>query len=217
MSRSDDKLEKANLYIEKSVQLAYQADYKLAIDILTQASKWYQEEEYWEEYITTQNQIADYLAAYIRDFDKANEILLDKFESTGVNLNNVKFLERSNTKTEHLKCYNQIDISLDTFPYNGATTSFEAIWMGVPVLTLCGKTFHSRYGFSINKNLDMTNFIAKNKKDYVKKAIKLSLKSNYHKLTEIRKSLRQKAIKSPLFDNKLFSKNFIKKLSQIPN
>ncbi|MDC1224353.1 hypothetical protein N8Z31_02495 [Pelagibacteraceae bacterium] len=157
------------------------------------------------------------LKSSIKRYDKANEILLDKFESTGVNLNNIKFLERSNTKTEHLKCYNQIDISLDTFPYNGATTSFEAIWMGVPVLTLCGKTFHSRYGFSINKNLDMTNFIAKNKKDYVKKAIKLSLKSNYHKLTEIRKSLRQKAIKSPLFNNKLFSKNFIKKLSQIPN
>jgi len=153
----------------------------------------------------------------IKRYDKVNEILLNKFQSQGVNSNKIKILDRSKTKYEHLKCYNKIDISLDTFPYNGATTSFESIWMGVPVLTLCGNTFHSRYGFSINKNLGMDNFIAKNKIEYVNKAIKISSKLNFTKLNEIRNSLRQKAISSPLFDNETFNKNLIEKISKISN
>ena len=157
------------------------------------------------------------LKSAIKRYDKANEILLNKFQSLGVNLDNIKILERAKNKNDHLKCYNMIDIALDTFPYNGATTSFEAIWMGVPVLTLCGKTFHSRYGFSINKNLGMENFIAKNNIEYIEKAINLSSKSEYSKLNLARKLLRQKAIISPLFDNEKFFKSFIKKLSQISN
>ena len=153
----------------------------------------------------------------IKRYDKAIEILMDKFQAQNINLDKIKFLERSNSKQEHLNCYNMIDIALDTSPYNGATTSFEAIWMGVPVLTLPGNTFHSRYGFSINKNLGMEGYIAKDKNDYITKAINLSLKSNYTDLNETRKILRDKAINSPLFDSKNFTKNFIKKLSEISN
>ena len=64
----------------------------------------------------------------------------------------------------HLNLYKNIDLSLDTFPYPGVTTSFESIWMGVPVITLKGYNFNSRCGVSINKNLNLDNLIAKIKR-----------------------------------------------------
>ena len=127
------------------------------------------------------------------------------------------FLNYEQSKNQHLKQYNKIDISLDTFPYNGNTTTFESIWMGVPVLTIRGKNFISRCGYSINKNLGMDDFIVKNKDEYIAKAVKLASKSEYEKLNKIRKSLRQKALTSPLFDNTSFAKNFSEKLIQISN
>ena len=127
------------------------------------------------------------------------------------------FLNYEQSKNQHLKQYNKIDISLDTFPYNGNTTTFESIWMGVPVLTIHGKNFISRCGYSINKNLGMDDFIVKNKDEYIAKAVKLASKSEYEKLNKIRKSLRQKALTSPLFDNTTFAKNFAEKLIQISN
>ena len=66
-------------------------------------------------------------------------------------LDSVIFHKRLEDKKDHLDLYNKIDIALDTFPYNGVTTSFEAIWMGVPVLTMAGYNFNSRCGESINK------------------------------------------------------------------
>ena len=63
---------------------------------------------------------------------------------------------------------------LDTFPYNGVTTSFEAIWMGVPVITMVGYNFNSRCGESINKNLNLEYLIAKDEEEYISKAINLS-------------------------------------------
>ena len=76
-----------------------------------------------------------------------------KFEKYGV-LNSVEFLNLIKILNEHLNQYKKIDIALDTFPYNGVTTSFEAIWMGVPVIVMKGHNFSSRCGESINKNLN---------------------------------------------------------------
>ena len=61
--------------------------------------------------------------------------------------------------------------SLDTFPYNGVTTTFESLWMGVPVIVLKGFNFNSRCGYSIIKNTNFEMFISKDIDDYVKKAI----------------------------------------------
>ena len=142
--------------------------------------------------------------------------LLNKF-----NLNSsekkIFFLKTEKDKNKHLQQYNQIDIVLDTFPYNGVTTSFEAIWMGVPVITLLGNTFASRCGYSINKNLGLDEFIAKSKKDYISKAINFSKHINFNKLNNLRKSLRNKALSSPLFDNNLFVENFTRKINEMIN
>jgi len=125
-------------------------------------------------------------------------------------LESVKFLDRAEKFEDHLNNYNLIDIALDTFPYNGVTTSFEAIWMGVPVLTMAGYNFNSRCGESINKNLNMEQLIAKDEDDYVQKVFNLT--NNPDDYLNIRKSIFHDAIKSPLFNTKDYSKSFFEAL-----
>ena len=141
---------------------------------------------------------------------------LDRIESlmekNGV-LDSVIFHKRFEDKKDHLNLYNEVDIALDTFPYNGVTTSFEAIWMGVPVLTMAGYNFNSRCGESINKNLNMEQLIAKNEDDYVSKAVSLS--TDKDKFLNIRKSIFLDAIDSPLFNKKRFAENFFNSLREI--
>ena len=107
----------------------------------------------------------------------------------------------------------RIDIALDTIPYNGATTSFESIWMGVPVLTTIGNSFTSSYGYSINKNLNLNDFIAKNNEDLLNKA--LNITSKIDELSKLRNNLRSIALKSPLFDTVKFNNNFLNLIRQI--
>ena len=126
--------------------------------------------------------------------------ILNKFKKNGVNRDKIVFMERLKNYEDHLKAYNNIDISLDTFPFAGATTTFESLWMGVPTITLSGEIFNSKFGVSINKNLNLNNFIAKDKTDYIEKAKIIS--SDINKLSKIRQSLRNLAINSRLFDNK---------------
>ena len=109
--------------------------------------------------------------------------------------------------------YNKIDLSLDTFPYTGVTTSIESVWMGVPVLTLKGNNFVSRCGESLNINLGMQEFIAEDENDYLNKAITIS--ENREKLSTIRKSLRNKVLNSPLFDMESFGQDFANLLNDV--
>ena len=133
-------------------------------------------------------------------------------ENKGV-LDSVIFHKRLEDKKDHLNLYKEIDIALDTFPYNGVTTSFEAIWMGVPVLTMAGYNFNSRCGMSINKNLNLEQLIAKDEDDYVQKAVNLT--SNYQEYINIRKSIFLDAMKSPLFNKEDYSNSFFKALEEI--
>ena len=131
--------------------------------------------------------------------------------------NNVKesisFLPPEKEFINHLNLYEKIDIALDTFPWNGVTTSFESIWMGVPVVTMKGYNFNSRCGESINRNIKMEELIASDEDDYIKKAVNLAANKNY--LTSIRKKIYNDAITSPLFNVDKFSRvffNLVKKL-----
>ena len=142
----------------------------------------------------------------------SDKILKEKFEKNQV-FNQITFLDKTNSFEEHINEYKKIDLALDTFPYNGVTTSFEAIWMSVPVLTLKGFNPNSRAGESINKNLNMNYLIADNKDEYVLKAVELS--KNFEKVIEIRKNLFDKALASNLFNDKKFSKEFYENLEKI--
>lgn len=145
---------------------------------------------------------------------RVTELLEKKFKEHGV-LNSIEFINPKKNFEDHMNLYQEIDLALDTFPYNGVTTSFEAIWMGVPVLTLKGYNFNSRCGESINRNLDLDYMIAKSVDDYVFKARELASNKNY--LLDIRKKLFNNVITSPLFDTNNFQQDFFKILEKINN
>ena len=138
--------------------------------------------------------------------------LKDLFKKNNV-LESIQFVDRQEDLKNHLITYNGIDIALDTFPYNGVTTSFEAIWMGVPVITMAGYNFNSRCGESINKNLNMERMVAKDEDDYVNKVVNLS--NNHNDYINLRKSIFVNALKSPLFNVQNYSKSFFEALEGI--
>ena len=145
--------------------------------------------------------------------DKQQLIRLKKSLKEKRVLDSVIFHTSFDNKKDHLNLYKNVDIALDTFPYNGVTTSFEAIWMGVPVLTMAGYNFNSRCGESINKNMGMEQLIAKDENDYVQKVFNLT--NNYQDYINLRKFIFYEAIKSPLFNVHDYSKSFFEALKEI--
>ena len=125
----------------------------------------------------------------------SDEILLNKFKLNEVD-NRVKILNKVDfvKKEDHLNVYQMIDLCLDTFPHNGVTTTFEALWMGVPALVLKGKNFCSRCGESIIKNTKLDSLIADDLNDYISKAVNLA--KDIDKLVKLREYLYEKITKT---------------------
>ena len=120
------------------------------------------------------------------------------FESSGIQPDRVLLLPPSPGEKEHLSTYNQIDIALDTFPYNGTTTTCEALWMGVPVVTLAGVSHASRVGVSILTRLGLASLVADSPELYERLCAFLSSDFNY--LAKLRQGLRNAMQSSPLCD-----------------
>ena len=139
-------------------------------------------------------------------------IILEKFKKFGV-YNSIEFMDRAQDIEKHIKSYKKIDISLDTFPYNGGITTFEALWSGVPVIGMAGFNMMSRCGESILKNAKLKNLISMNKEDYVNKALYLS--KNLRELEELRLKIFKDILNTSLFDSENFSINFQNKLLDI--
>ncbi len=129
---------------------------------------------------------------------------LDVFEHCGVSSNRIDWFTPA-PRADYLTAYQKIDISLDTFPYNGHTTSLDSFWMGVPVITLVGQTVVGRGGLSQAMNLGLPELIAHTPEQYVKRA--LNLASDIPLLATIRKSLRPRMQTSPLMDAPRFATN----------
>ena len=125
------------------------------------------------------------------------------FNKEGISEDQIKLYGRLPNKGDHLKLYNAIDIGLDPFPFNGATTTCEALWMGVPVITLLGDRHVGRVGASILTNVGLTDFIAQDIDDYVELAIKMA--GNIEYLEKTRQGLREQMESSPLCNGKSFA------------
>ena len=137
------------------------------------------------------------------------EIILKKFKKYEVS-NCIEILNKNDFENieDHLNLYNNIDIALDTFPYTGVTTTFEALWMGVPVITMKGHNFKSRCGESILKNANLENLVCLNKDDYIQKACRLT--KDLNQLEKIRKYLFNNILDTNLFNNNKFVSEFEK-------
>jgi predicted O-linked N-acetylglucosamine transferase (SPINDLY family) len=107
------------------------------------------------------------------------------------------------TYIEHLRQYERVDIGLDTFPFNGHTTICDALWMGVPTISLSGESFACRLGLSMLKSVGLEFFAAKTAEEYAAKAI--SLAQNHPSLAKIRASVRQRMLSSTLCNSKKFA------------
>jgi len=105
----------------------------------------------------------------------------------------------------HLALYNRVDIALDPFPYHGTTTTCEALWMGVPVITLAGRTHVSRVGVSLLTNMGLAELIAESAEDYVRIAVDLAKDAS--RLRGLHTNLRQRLEQSPLMDAKTFARH----------
>jgi predicted O-linked N-acetylglucosamine transferase (SPINDLY family) len=109
------------------------------------------------------------------------------------------------SQLDHLARYNNIDIALDPFPYNGTTTSCDALWMGVPVIALAGKTHVSRVGVSQLTNIGLTELITADTDSYVDIAVALA--NDLPRLAQLRGGLRERMKASPLMDTPRFTRN----------
>ena len=127
------------------------------------------------------------------------------FKNKGIDKDRIQLYEHLPSTGDHLELYNSIDIGLDPFPYNGVTTTCEALWMGVPVITLLGDRHVGRVGASILTNVGLKDFIARDIDSYINLAVKMS--ANTKKLKEIRMTLRRQMQELPLCDARSFADN----------
>jgi predicted O-linked N-acetylglucosamine transferase (SPINDLY family) len=109
-------------------------------------------------------------------------------------------------RADYLAAHAEVDLILDTFPYPGGTTTCEALWMGVPTVTLAGNTLLERQGASILTAAGLAEFVSATKDEYLAKAVMYS--SNPERLATLRSGLRQQVLDSPLFDAPRFARNF---------
>jgi predicted O-linked N-acetylglucosamine transferase (SPINDLY family) len=125
------------------------------------------------------------------------------FAERGVEASRVELVGRIPSVEEHLRLYERVDIALDPFPYHGTTTTFEALWMGVPVVTLAGKTHASRVGVSILHTLNLTELLAQDDEAYIRIAVALAV--DHSRLRSYHVSLRNQLQESPFMDEPGFA------------
>ena len=158
----------------------------------------------WSEILNKTNNTKILFANRLYESDLIKNRILELFSHYKVNINRIEFSKQMK-RSELLECYNNTDAVLDTFPYNGGTSSFEASFMGVPIITLNdSKHIMFRCGFSINCNLGLEKFIAKNESEYVSKAILLAEKKD----PIFRQELIERNRNSNLFNMENFVMNF---------
>jgi predicted O-linked N-acetylglucosamine transferase (SPINDLY family) len=126
------------------------------------------------------------------------ENMLSGFSDFGVERDQIKYAVQNDTMFEHLGAYKEVDIALDPFPFNGTTTTYQALWMGVPVITLAGVTFSSRTAGSILYHLGVDDLIVDSPEGYI--ACAQELAADGMRLGKLRSSLREQIIRSPLCD-----------------
>jgi predicted O-linked N-acetylglucosamine transferase (SPINDLY family) len=126
----------------------------------------------------------------------------DFLESDGISSDRIRFADLR-PRSDYLQLYHQIDLGLDTFPYNGHTTSLDSYWMGVPVVTMAGETVVGRAGVSQLMNLELPELIARSPDEFV--AIARGLVNDLPRLSELRSTLRPRMEASPLMNAPRFA------------
>jgi len=131
------------------------------------------------------------------------ELVRARFARAGVDASRLVLSGWKRTLADHLAAYNSVDIALDSFPYNGTTTTCEALWMGVPVVTLVGDRHAARVGHSLLRAVGLEEFVTNSVEQYVGTCAALA--KDLPRLGALRAELRERVRRSPLTDEKGFT------------
>ncbi len=128
----------------------------------------------------------------------ARRALLEQFHAHGIAAERLELQAAGQPLAEHLARYREVDIALDVFPYNGMVTTCEALWMGVPVVTLAGKSHATRIGASILDSAGLPEFVAETSRDFVEIGLRLAAAGDHRRA--LRSEMRDRLRGSPLLD-----------------
>lgn len=135
-------------------------------------------------------------------FASVAEELKSYFSNVGIDPERIDCQPRL-ARQQYMETYQRIDITLDPFPYNGATTTCDALWMGVPVVSWAGTTGVSRAGLSILSNMGLEDLVAFSEEEYVQKAIALA--NDLRRVRQMRETLRATIESSVVMDAEYFA------------
>lgn len=139
--------------------------------------------------------------------------IIKEFGKHGIDHDRLIFYNNQTRDVQHLACYNEIDITLDTSPVTGGTTTCDAMWMGVPVITLVGDGPHQRLSYSLLKSANLEELCAHDLDKYVEIAVALA--NDRESLSFLRQNLRSVLRNSILYDGKRFAENFCDTLFEV--
>jgi protein O-GlcNAc transferase len=209
-----------DFYSETSVRLpdsfwVYDAGNAIEINALPAETRGYITFGCLNNFCKVNEQVLKLWAEVLRNVDRSRLImlcpagkhrqpLLDFMQKEGVDADRVELIAH-HPRSQYFKLFNRIDIGLDTFPYNGHTTSLDSFWMGVPVVSLVGERVVGRAGVSQSTNLGLTELIAQKPEDFVR--IARGLAGDLPRLAELRRTLRGRMQASALMDARRFAQN----------
>jgi protein O-GlcNAc transferase len=136
--------------------------------------------------------------------ERQRNLIRETMARSGVDPNRIEFTGHQR-RGEYLRLYDAIDICLDPQPYNGITTTCDALWMGVPVISRTGATAAGRAGLSILSNLGLQKWVAEDDEGFMRIATELG--GDFDGRSEIRRTLRDRMRRSPLMDGRRFARN----------
>jgi predicted O-linked N-acetylglucosamine transferase (SPINDLY family)/glycosyltransferase involved in cell wall biosynthesis len=139
--------------------------------------------------------------------------LKNYFTSRGIEAERLDFFGHTQKTLQHLAHYQEVDIALDSFPYHGTTTTCEAMWMGVPVVSRAGQTHVSRVGVSLLHAVGLEELVADSREAYIAKAVELA--GDPQRLVELRPTMRDRIKGSLLMDGEKFARDFAAALEEM--
>jgi len=136
--------------------------------------------------------------------DETIRYFSSKFEQYGVKPEQLEFRGYV-SKQQYYENYNEVDLGLDPFPFNGGTTGYDSVWMNVPFVTLPGEHLSARMGRAILENVGLSELVANSGDDYVNIAVALA--NDHDRLQRLRANLRERMLASPLLDGQRMARN----------
>ena len=154
-----------------------------------------------------------FLIKGFKENDRVEQFFREISEEEGVKWEQLRFLRSANSEAEHRANLNIADVVLDTYPYNGATTTMEVLWMGVPLVTRVGEQYVARNSYTMMMNAGITEGIAWTSEEYVEWGVRFGTEPDLRR--DVAWKLRQSRKTSPLWNSKQFTKDMEKALKEM--